>query len=155
MLRALSSAGDDLYRAARRRFAETLPLQLADSLRALEAELAARLLPVDDPATLPFTTSDWRELHGFAAGQRLYEAGLPLLHTLALHAFQSQSAATLTAPQEAVLILKLLQKCSWSETAVQLVCAGRNGVLQLLREAVSALLKVYEVKESDGGIRDE
>lgn len=149
VLRPLSERGGGLERAARRRLADRLPYQLAEPLADLESEIALPLLrgsrerPAPEPAQ-----EDGVDLRAFAFGRRSYEACLPALSRLGLAALADPAIQDRLAPDDAaVLLLKVAQRRSWSETARALGLSGRAAVEGRLREAAGRLVWFFGLPE--------
>lgn len=141
VLQPLSSAGEALFEAARRRLARHLPCLLADPLRDLDPDLAAALLRRRRPRAADLDTGERAELAGFAAGERAFETCLPALGALAGAALtDAATAAGLEAEERNALILRVLQRRSWGETAAALGLPGRAAVMERLRQGVGRLL---------------
>ena len=152
VLRSASAPGQALVVQARERFHQLLPHQLADPLRRLEPDLAAFCLRRNHaPVAAELDARDWSDCIAFAWGGRIYEVCMAPLWKLA-HAALSDPAATLLEPMETrVLVLKILQRQSWTEAARALEVPGRAGVTALLRRAVGKLVMHY----GDRGVREQ
>lgn len=142
VLAPLSPAGMDLYQRARERFHAHLPHMLADGLTNLEADLAAWLLEGDDRALQAhFTAQDWRDLESLAFGSRCQETCPAPVWALARAALAVPAPTSgLDALARALLVVRVLQKRSWSETATRLGLSGRAAGEAALRSAVAVLL---------------
>lgn len=140
-MKALSAAGSDLHGQARRRFFAQFPHQLSDSLRDLDAALVSGLLR-DAGAQVPdLDEEDRRDLQAFSAEQRLAEVTIGSLWRLALHALMTGRAhERLDSLELSLVIIRVLQKQSWSDTAARCGLTGRKQALTVLRAAVGKLL---------------
>lgn len=140
VLRGLNPAGCEVAGAARRHLADQLPLQLGDPLRDLEPELAAELLSANGPpGALGLDRRDRANLAAFLDCGRGYGDVLASLWKWAALALsEPERLGRLTPTMRAVVMGKLLQRRDWTELADALDLPGRRGVLEVLRQAVSA-----------------
>lgn len=142
VLRPLSSPGQALVKAARRRFLTHLPHQLSDPLRALEPDLAARLLRCGGQADPPsLDPQDWSDVLAFAFGRRIYEMCIAPIWKLTCAVLAAPECETLLEEADRnALIVKVLQKRSWREAAAALKLSGRAEVTAVLRRALRPLV---------------
>lgn len=133
VLRALTPAGSGVCAAAAAHFRDNFPFQLGEPLADLDPELVLALMPAPAGARL----SEEAPAREFAAGGRSYEDALAALWNLAAAA-AGEGAADAAARR--LLVLKVLQRRSWEETARLIGASGRAEVLAALRRAVSAAL---------------
>ena len=139
MLRALSAAGLEVQEWLARKFQRRLPYLMAESLRELDTDIAALLMPSARPPAIELNRV---LLQAFAEGQQGYELVLDGLHDLALDVLRCPIKATRLSPaQNRVFIAKLLQKRDWQNCARLLNLAGRRQVENLLRDAVRCCLE--------------
>ncbi len=146
LLQPLSAAGAALHTLARGRFLANLPHLLADPLRALEPALAAPLLTgvTAPPAGVGAASEpqDRLDLEAFAYGTRLYEACMAPIWHLALSGLGEAARRTRLGPVERdALIVRVLQRRGWQESAAALGLPGRAQVSAVLRGAVARLLE--------------
>lgn len=143
MLEALNENGNAVFQAARKRFCRDLPIWLADPLQDLDAQLAKSLLADQQTFEASVLQSDDMDmLQAFAQGQRSYEDSLGALWRLAVACVEHPSCA-LSADDEKLLSMKVLQKASWAMVAETCELAGRAETVAALRKAVAALLLAY------------
>lgn len=139
VLRPVSTQAGRLHADLRRRYLESLPQLLGDSLRGVEPRLALELLargPSEAPA--PALDPAWRrEAADFVAGAREYEDALGALWRLAVDALPQAAAA---GRAHEALAMKVLQKRGWEHVAARAGVPGRRQVIALLREAAARLL---------------
>ncbi len=142
VMKPLSTAGEALFAAARRRHADALPHLLAGPLRGLDAPLAGAVLADagPPPAKRGLDDEDWRDLLTFALGARDFAYVLAPLHRLALHALaDSHACSRLSERERDALVLSVLEAHSLTETAARLGLTGRHAATALLRRAVDEL----------------
>lgn len=151
VMRALSDAGCALYRDARRRYLDNLPLQLADPLRDLDPALAAACLRRERGEWVPpaLSAGDWCEVAAAAAGRRLLEACPAPVQHLAAAALADPAGVALDGAAQRAALLKLIQHRPWAEVAAALALPGRAQVTALLRQALHAWVRRY----GDAGAR--
>lgn len=138
LVSALSLAGQRMLEQARSRFVQIFPQLLQEDLASLDAETCIALakgLP-----GIPLTAEDRQALAEFANTARSYVATLPELMRLSHLALNSGDEKNLT---HGLLIMKLLQKRSWSEIAEQRQLTGKSQAVEQLREAVNKSLKRF------------
>src|SRR5699024_1678079 len=83
----------------------------------------------------------WGDVLTFALAHRLYEAVPGPLTRLALQALSEPGIhACLTPAERDVLIVKVLQKQSWTDTARLIGVPGQADALRLLRNAFAKLI---------------
>ena len=146
----LSPAGQALADQARMRFRDELPHLLSDPLADLEPELADRLLRGAGDGTAPaLSPADWRDVAGFAFGWRLYGVTIAPIWRLTCDALMHpRSAEVLDSEARRALIVKVLQKRGWQETARILGVPGRAAVTERLRHALQPL--VWHFADAEG-----
>ncbi len=142
VMRPLSTAaGAALYDQARARLAAHLPAQLAQPLRDLEPAIVAELLAGLAFPRTALDEADWGDVLTFALAHRLYEAVPGPLTRLALQALSEPGIhACLTPAERDALIVKVLQKQSWTDTARLIGVPGQADALRLLRNAFAKLI---------------
>lgn len=143
VLRGLSPAGEALQSAGRRRLAADLVQLGGDLWRDVDARLLAALqVGTAFPPEPSLSPEEWEEIEAFAFAQRGYEASLFPLAKLVHGALDRPAArAGLTRAQRRALELRVVEGCSWAETATALGLAGRSEVLSLLRAATGVLVR--------------
>ncbi len=148
MLHPLSIEGEQIFDAARERFAQQLPRLLADSLNGMDPDLACLLLAhASPPPQAPLNQYDWLDLMGFAFAQRGYEISLPAIETLTRRVLIGSQAEPAHAQ---LLLMKVLQNRDWQACAKRFDLAGRAAVEQQLRKVIGQLVLHY----ADGATRD-
>jgi tRNA(Met) cytidine acetyltransferase len=141
MLSPLSQAGQTLCADAERRFHRYLPHLLAEPLRDLDPLLAVQLLRRTDPPRPDLDPQDWRDLTAFAFALRPYEVCMGQIWVYVCHALAEPVSALLPEAARSALVVKVLQRHGWQDTAVRLGLPGREAVVTLLREALGVLLR--------------
>jgi tRNA(Met) cytidine acetyltransferase len=145
VMRALSEAGDSLFRALQRRLAEQLPLLLSEPLAELDAELTVALtgqLPVRE-ILLP-TLQDWRDVRSFAEALRGYEVCQPALWRLTPIALADEvMVSRLDEDQRRLLVQKVLQRHDWRTLSVAFGMSGKSEVVAALRTCFREILTYY------------
>lgn len=159
VLRPLSTAGQELFDAARNRFHFQFPHMLADALRDLEPQLAATLMHRSEASPGPdLNAQDWRDLLAFAFGLRIYEVcPAPIWHLTCFALAQPKYNSPLKAEERRILIAKVLQKRGWKEVAVVLGLTGRKAAVEALRLTLRGLVLYYgpdSVRRDATSIRD-
>lgn len=143
VMRPLSEAGDACYALARERFRRQFIYQLQEPLQQMEAGLAGRLLATKRPANNELDGWERKELSLFAAGGRGYDFALPTLSQLTCAILSDASLSNrLSGPQRNVLLIKVLQRRGWGDTARLLGLDGKKQVLALLQGAVNTCLEL-------------
>ena len=151
LLHALTGCGRALQEQALARLARNLPVMLTDSLRDLDAELAAALLS-QLPAVPSAELDDQMraDICSFAFGQRGLEVNLAAVQVLADLALRDGNPAqTLNARQQALLVMRVLQRRDWITVARALQYTGRAQALDDLRATVRALAQYYGYHTDD------
>ncbi len=134
VLHAPAGETEAVYREARDRFTEGLPVHLQDSLRRLEPELLWELLaghPVQDL----MRDTDWQDVRSFTDGARGFEPCLPALQRLSWHVLPRMAAAGEPLQPVLPLLLRVLQGRDWQASAGALSVSGRAGVVTAVRQA--------------------
>ena len=145
VLKPLTQRAETLFTLARARFAQQLPQLLADPLRYLDPNIGAVLIRQRNPNSPQLDEPDWRVLRSFAFARHGFEDSLAPIWQLTCSALtDSCSAEQLSELQRNALIIKVLQKQSWQETAKALSVPGRAQVIELLRQAVQRLCSWYD-----------
>ncbi len=160
MLKGVSDAGRELFDIARHRFLATLPHLLAEPFRQLDAGLVAALLVTRGYEPPPLEAQEWADLVAFGFGSRGYEMVSPALWRLTVAALADPaSREMLGQDQRDALVVKVLQRCNWLESAARLNLSGRSAVMALLRNATRSLLVFYGedwvMSEAERFTRDE
>ncbi len=144
MLLPLTPAGESLLLSARERFLNTLPHLLAEPLAELDAGLIAALSVRSSLELVRMDAQDWADLVAFGFGERGYEMSSPALWRLVVSALSDPALAEMLSDMKRnALIVKVLQRRSWLDTAAVLGLSGRAAVLDLLRNAVRILIAFY------------
>ena len=143
LLRPLSPAGMALFARARHRFISYLPLQLIDSLRDIDTELAVTLLADESPGTShTLDEDDWRDLHAFASTQRGYESCLGAIHKLSREALANPLLMSkLSLAERQLLIAKVVQHRSWGEVVEIHEMNGKEAAVQSLRRLIKRIVR--------------
>jgi tRNA(Met) cytidine acetyltransferase len=142
LMQPLSPGAQRLFSALRTRFCQQLPVLLSEPLQQLEAELALPLL--HDCRTCQPTeleAQDWRDIHSFAHGKRGYEVCMAALRKLV----PGRDLSTLSPPQQALLLHKIIQQQGWQACIRQLEMQGHQQAESALREAIGKLIQCDEV----------
>jgi tRNA(Met) cytidine acetyltransferase len=136
----LSKQGEILYVHARQQISMQLPYQLAEPLQHLDAKTGLALLQQLHLA-LPVEIDEQGQkyLESFVSAARGYELTLQPVWQLSLQAL-IQKENKLSSPQQTILLLKVLQRHSWSEVVKLMGLSGRREAEQLLRESVAHML---------------
>ena len=109
---------------------------LLESLRSLESSVVIALLDGLAPH-YELERRDACDVQAFARGARSYEHCALALHSAALVLLSHrQRREQLDAQQRNVLVARVLQQCSWAETARLFGLSGKAQVLQCLRSAL-------------------
>ncbi len=141
MIAPLSHAGEAMAEQAIRRFARQLPALLGDPLRDLPASLACRLLSASAVSDqVPLNGDDWSDLAAFCFASRGYETSLPAIERLALRGL-GESEPILT--ERELLVLRVIQKRSWSECARLHGLSGRAETETRLRAIMARLYRRF------------
>ncbi len=139
VMRPVSTIGYDLFDQARWRFAEALPLWLADPLRDLDPAVAVELFHglADIPDAVPrLSATDLEALREFADSDRSLLATLPALQRLT----RVRLAQGRGGPSLENLLMKLLQHRDLATIARYRGWEGKAAALEALRSAVETLL---------------
>lgn len=142
VLRGTSPDGRALTAQLRQRYLELLPLLMGDALTDIEADLGLALFHAEgnDFSHAGLNSWDRRDLEAFAHGGRIFESVMAPLWMLAWDALTSRNAG-LSDAQRRLLLVRLFQRCNWQESAERLGMAGRNEVIQALKQTVAQMLK--------------
>ena len=143
VMQPLSERGVELYGEAHERFHARLPHLLVDELQALGAEIVAALLFVqqikETVAALPLAEHEWRDLDAFAHANLGLETVIVPLWQLTHHHFTTRSAE-LSSQQQALLVVKVLQRREWADVCRLTDYNGKGDALKALRQCVARLL---------------
>lgn len=144
LLHGLSERGHTLRRQAVERLSRNLPVMLSDSLRDLDAELAAVLLNELPPASSAGEGETRADICSFAFGGRGLEVNLATVQILAEQALRDDGAlAILSSRQRTLLLMRVLQRQDWGSVAKALRYAGRAQALDDLRATMRILAQHY------------
>ncbi len=135
MLTGLSTAGVQLTCRAAHLFGRRLPDQLADPLRKADPSLVLCLLNKGLKAKPP-DPDELLTASAFAAGQRGYAECVAELVTVSYHLLTDQLIGPSDETGALCLVLKVLQKRSWAESAAVLGLTGRAEVTELLQRTI-------------------
>ncbi|GAA4648920.1 GNAT family N-acetyltransferase [Kistimonas scapharcae] len=142
----LSETASNLHTLARKRFIQQLPLLMSDSLRDIDAPLAAALFsetphsPAMECGHL--TEQDWMDSVSFACSNRTYDGCVLAIEKMLLKALQKKPAL-IASEAMTLLVRKVLQKYSWQEVATQCQLSGEKAVVALLRRATGQLIELH------------
>ncbi|MCH8503940.1 MAG: GNAT family N-acetyltransferase [Ectothiorhodospiraceae bacterium] len=134
VLRAPTGEAEAVYREARDRFAEGLPVHLQDSLQRLEPELLWELLAAC-PVQELMRDADWQDVLSFTDGARDFETCLPALRRLSWHMLPRMAAADRPLQPVLPLLLRVLQGRDWQASARALSVSGRAGVVAAVQQS--------------------
>jgi tRNA(Met) cytidine acetyltransferase len=145
VMKPLSDAGESLFAALRLRFAEQLPLLLAEPLTALDAGLAVSLFRGLPLSAWPVPTGrDWDDIRSFAETKRGYEVCLLALWRLLPGVLADVSLREgLDAAKQKLLLQKVLQRQAWADIVEAFTLRGKADALKALRESIGAILVRY------------
>lgn len=135
MMLPLTAAGERLSQQARDRFDLMLPLLLQEDLAALEPQICIAL--AQSSPDIRLNSSQYEALNEFAQTDRSFISVLPELTRLAHQVLRRGNEV---CPHQGLLVMKLLQKRSLTEIAVQQQLTGKSQVLIQLRDAVRCIL---------------
>ncbi len=131
---------DGTVKTLARTFARRFVLNLAGIYRDMEPELAAEILrAIPGKGKINVEPVDWKRIIAYAWGPGNYEVTADALWKLAVEYFLSKKRKKLTDEQEHILIARVLQHRTWSETG-RAVGRGDTYVVIELREAVRRLI---------------
>jgi tRNA(Met) cytidine acetyltransferase len=145
VLGPLSEAGERLFARARARFLEHLPHQLGDPLRNLEPEIAGALMAGSSPARVAdLSVADWLEIAACGFAHRgLEDSLLPIWRLACLALASGRDPAGMAEADHQLLILRVIQRWSWQETAQGLGLRGSDAARGALRAALRRLFLGY------------
>lgn len=135
LLKPLSEPGKALYKEACRHFLLLFPLQLCEPFVDLDAGVAVALLASTRQAGL--SVEELQELQVFSDAGRDYADSLYALRAFAL---AECALERLPVSDRKLLMTKILQGCSWQDTARLAGLSGRKQVLEQLRRVVRICL---------------
>lgn len=136
ILQGLDESTTALVEWEQQHFARVLPHMLLESLQALEPRVVLALL---DGLACHYELGprDAEDVTAFARGARSYEHCALAVHSAALVLLShGQYREQLDAQQCEVLVARVLQQRSWTQTARQCGLSGKAQVLQCLRDAL-------------------
>jgi tRNA(Met) cytidine acetyltransferase len=142
VIHSINPSGEGLMERARCRFLEQFPEQLTEVFNGLLPDLVVALMGrdgEDDKAeeVPPLNSQDWLDLTAFCFGNRSYESCSPALCKCSRWLIaQPEQVKRLDSTEQALLILKVLQKQSWQKVAKAMAMSGRNAVLLKLRQVL-------------------
>lgn len=140
LISAINAKGEKLVCKARQRFSSQFIHLLADGLRHLDADIVipclAELMTTNDRPS----EAEISELAAYAQGQRLYESTIASIKRFVLCALSSGNNR-LNATHQKLLVAKVLQGRSWSESANDSGLSGKKEADRQLRSALAALEK--------------
>lgn len=136
VLQGLDEVNIGLVEQQRQRFAEVLPLMLAEALQGVEPDIVAALLRGLSPHTV-LQPRDRQDVQDFVSGARSYEhCTLGLQKAALLLLADKQRSRRLDTRQRDVLIARVLQRQSWAELARRSGLSGKAQLLECLRHAL-------------------
>ncbi|WP_323172396.1 tRNA(Met) cytidine acetyltransferase TmcA [Natrialba sp. PRR66] len=147
MLDPTSDAGRALYDRHADRFARRFPALCTDSLADLDPDIARELLrssPAEAAPPLEFTDHEWRIVAGAAYGPGLFDVDPGPFRELAGRYFLTKpDAVDLSAREERLLVLRVLQGTDWSTVADRLEFHSAGQCMRALGEAFQPLVDEY------------
>ncbi len=145
VLRPLSEAGEKLVARARARFLEHLPHQLGDPLRDLEPEIAGALMAGSSSARVAdLSVEDWLEIAACGFAHRgLEDSLLPIWRLACLALANGRDPTVMTEGDRRLLILRVIQRWSWRESAQALGLTGSGAARGALQGALRRLFLGY------------
>ncbi|WP_137287531.1 tRNA(Met) cytidine acetyltransferase TmcA [Halorussus salinisoli] len=151
MLDPLSPAGRDLHDRHARWFASRVASMLADPLRDADPDVMRELLrSVEAPVTLDLSEWDWRTVASSAYGPGLYDAAPRPFRRVALKHFVDSDdgggvaeSDALSAREERLLVLKVLQGRPWLDVADELGFHSAGQCMRALGDAYEPLVDRY------------
>ena len=140
VLSALSADGEALLTKACYRFGEHFPRDLMVQYQQLEPELVIELLLGHDNQAIDCDQQTWLDIEAFASGYRQYETCHLSLWKLAVLALSTKAvAAVLSAQQQQILVMRVLQQLPVSEVVARYQLNGKKALQTALREVMQAI----------------
>jgi len=144
MLDPLSAAGERVHDHHTDWFARRFPGVLGDALRDLDPDIArACLRAADATPTLDLTDHEWRTVVGASAGPGLYAVDPAPFRALTAYHLAAGDLDLLSAREERLLVLKLLQTQPWDEVADLLDFHSTGQCMRALGDALDPLVESY------------
>ncbi len=141
MLQSVSETGRYFLEKSYLRMQQQLPTLLAGPLAALDKRLTEMLL-LDSYHHKPgMSKLDWHDVVSFAYGLRGYEFCMAAI--VAFVKTLPQGFSELKPKQSQLLLVKVLENQSWSETVKSVGFSGRAEAITQLRETMRLLLGCY------------
>lgn len=145
LLHPMNEAGQSIMEQGRKRMLDALPYHLQEPLADLDSELVMRLADTELSIDKTLTDADWQELVLFAHAHRTYAETLaPLVKLVNVVKLDD---GLLSDMQQKFITEKVLQHKSWDQVIASTGLEGQKQAVQLLRDAVSLLLKQNETEE--------
>ncbi|THE63359.1 tRNA(Met) cytidine acetyltransferase [Salinadaptatus halalkaliphilus] len=147
LLAPTSDAGRELYERHADWFARRFPACCTDALRDVASDVARAILrsvDADAAPTLELTDHEWRVVAGAAYGPGLFDIDPGPFRPLAVrYLIETPDAIDLTAREERLLVLRVLQARAWDAVATCLEYHSTSQCMRALGEAVSPLVDHY------------
>ncbi len=144
VLRGVTEEGEALVEQARSRFLRNFFHLLGEPLRELDPALVVALARGEGYEPPPLDAQEWADLAAFGFGQRGYESLSHALWALVRAALADPALdQVLDAPRRDALIVRVLQRRGWVESAAALGLSGRAALLSVLRDATRLLLACH------------
>lgn len=139
MLKPLSSSAESLTHKAQKKCLAQLRWLLMDELKDLDVEVVAAILSMMGPIILisdyyALSCDDQRELASFIGGQRQYESCIDVIKRAT---FRILGAGYIDAVDAKLLVTRVIQNYSWSQTAAVCSLSGEKQARQRLRKLIS------------------
>jgi tRNA(Met) cytidine acetyltransferase len=139
MLKALNSAGEAVFNASRIKFCAYIKNWLSEPLAAVSPDMQQYLEShaMDNGAEL--SDYEWQDIQSFINSHRGYAACMPPLRKLV--AVYEPVLAEIDDRYKIIIYTKIKHMHSWPDTVRALSLPGKAKAIELLKEAVGALLK--------------
>ncbi|ODS22669.1 hypothetical protein AB835_12960 [Candidatus Endobugula sertula] len=139
MLQGLTHKGQTLLNEAQARFRQQFHWLLMEGLEDLEVGIICILLQhIGYTEVYEEGPFEQKDLRSYIDGLRQYDCCMGSIKAYCMRLLVSE---TLDAPQQQLLVTKVLQNQSWQRVAGMLNLPGRKQVQQLLRETISERVK--------------
>jgi tRNA(Met) cytidine acetyltransferase len=144
MLAPLSAAGRTLHDRHARRFVERVGATLSDSLVALDPDVVRAALGATHATTrVEFTDHEWRVAASAAHGPGLAEIHPHVFRALALYHLTDAASSGLSAREERLLVMRVLQARPTEEVADALDYDSTGACMRALGDAYKPLVERY------------
>lgn len=145
MLHAISSDGEDIIFSAQQRLQVHWPFLIRSEFQYINPALIVALTVLIPTKTAELSIWDNQDIAAFCHQQRPYESSRIALSLWLIQQIKQPQFVRLSAVQQQLSIMTLLQQRQWTDIGKQLNLSGKTQIIKVLRDATALLNSHHEL----------